>query len=154
MSLVRWEPFKEIERWEPLREIGTLRSEMDRLFDRLVPFEGRHLGLGFVPSAEIEESDEAVLVRLEIPGLEAKDLDVQVAEDSVSIKGERKSETKTEKEGMMRSEFHYGRFERVIPLPAHIYADRAQAEYKNGILNLTLPKTEEAKKKVVKVQIS
>jgi HSP20 family protein len=87
MSLVRWEPFKEIERWQPFREIEALRSEMDRLFDRLVPLEGRHLGLGFAPPAEIEETDEAVLIRLEIPGLEAKDLDVQVAEDSVSISG-------------------------------------------------------------------
>jgi len=80
-------------------------------------------------------------------------LDVQVTEDTVSIKGERKSETKTEEKGIVRSEFHYGKFERVIPLPTHIQTDKVQAEYKNGILTLTLPKSESEKQKFVKVNV-
>ena len=80
-------------------------------------------------------------------------MDVQVTENAVSISGERKSETKTEKDGAIRSEFHYGKFQRVIPLPSKIQNTNVTAEYKDGILNLTLPKTEAEKNKVVKVNL-
>jgi len=155
MAITRWRPFREIERWEPFPEMEDLRREMDRMFDRfMTSFDGGRSGLAFVPSAEMDETDEEIHLRLEVPGLEAKDLDISVTEDSVSIKGERQSETKTEEEGMMRSEFHYGKFERVIPLPAHIQSNKVAAEYKNGILNLTLPKVEEKKERVVKVNVA
>ncbi len=155
MAITRWEPLREIERWEPFREMGSLRREMDRLFDRLGPWgNGDSDALTFMPSAEIEETDNEIHLKLEIPGLEAKDLEVQVAEDSVAISGERKSETKTEDKGVKRSEFRYGKFERVIPLPAQIKNDKAKAEYKNGILTLNLLKSEEHKKKIVKVNIA
>jgi HSP20 family protein len=78
---------------------------------------------------------------------------VQVTQNAISIKGERKSETKTEEKGLTRSEFHYGKFQRVIPLPARIQNTNVTAEYKDGILNLTLPKAEEEKNKVVKVNL-
>jgi HSP20 family protein len=78
---------------------------------------------------------------------------VQVTQNAISIKGERKSETKTEEKGVTRSEFHYGKFQRVIPLPARIQNTNVTAEYKDGILNLTLPKAEEEKNKVVKVNL-
>jgi len=155
MAITRWEPFQEIERWEPLQEMASLRREMDRLFARLAPSgNGDSSALAFMPSAEIEETPDTVHLKLEIPGLEAKDLEIQVAEDSVAISGERKLETKTEEKGVKRSEFRYGKFERVIPLPAHIQNNKAKAEYKNGILTLTLPKSEEHKKKIVKVNIA
>jgi HSP20 family protein len=127
---------------------------MDRLFDRLVPGgDGGRLGWNFTPSAEIEETKDAVQLKLEVPGMEAKDLDIQVSEDSVSISGERRSETKTEDKGIVRSEFRYGQFQRVIPLPVRVKHDQVQAEYKDGILRLTLPKAEEEKQKVVKVNL-
>jgi HSP20 family protein len=107
-----------------------------------------------MPSAEIEDTADAIHLKLEIPGLEAKDLDIEVTEESVAVRGERKSETKTEEKGMMRSEFRYGRFERLIPLTARVKSDAAKAEYKNGILTLTLPKAEEEKSKVVKVTVN
>jgi HSP20 family protein len=80
-------------------------------------------------------------------------LDVQVTAEAVSINGERKSETKTEEKGVTRSEFRYGSFRRVIPLPARIKNDQVQAEYKNGVLSLNLPKAEAEKNKVVKVNL-
>ena len=154
MAITRWKPFRDIERWEPFREMESLRQEMDRLFDRFaLGFDGGREGLAFAPAAEMDETDSEIHLRLEIPGLEAKDLSVEVTEDSVSIAGERKSETKMEEKGMMRSEFHYGKFERRIPLPAHVQNDKVKAEYKNGILNLTLPKSEEEKRKVVKINV-
>lgn len=141
-------------RWEPLREMDSLRREFNRLFDDvLTPTVRESGGFTFAPAAEMQETDEAVHLKLEIPGIEAKDLDVQVTSESVSISGERRSETRTEEQGMVRSEFRYGTFQRVIPLPARIDNQSVQAEYKDGILRLTLPKVEEEKHKVVKVNL-
>lgn len=147
MALVRWEPF---------REFDSIQRDMNRLFDQLIRTGdgGSSNGdVAFMPAAEMEETPEAVHLRLEVPGLEAKDLDVQVTAEAVAITGERKSETKTQEKGMTRSEFRYGSFRRVIPLPTRIKNDQVQADYKNGVLNLTLPKAEEEKNKIVKVNI-
>ncbi|MEH1769457.1 Hsp20/alpha crystallin family protein [Nostoc sp.] len=114
------------------------------LFDR---------GLNNVPAAEIQETEDAIYLKLELPGLEAKDLDVQVTENAVHISGERKSETKTEEKGVIKSEFNYGKFQRIIPLSARIQNTKVTADYKDGILNLTLPKTEQEKNKVVKINL-
>lgn len=151
-ELAHWEPFPH---WEPFRGIERLQQEMNRLFDRFLPGgNGEIRSLTFVPSVEMEETDDTIHLKLEVPGMEAKDLDVQVTESSVSIKGERQSESKTEDKGVVRSEFHYGKFERRIPLPAHIQTDKVQAECKNGMLSLTLPKVEAEQRKAVKVDIS
>jgi HSP20 family protein len=160
MAITRWEPFAELERWqpfrwEPTREIEQLQRQINQMFERLVPIDnGEPSALVFMPSAEMEETKDTVLLKLEIPGLEAKDLDISVTEDAVAISGERKSETKTEEDGMFRSELRYGKFQRQIPLPAHIQSDKVQAEYKNGMLTLTLPKVEGEHKKVVKVNVN
>lgn len=142
-------------RWEPFREINTLQREMNRLFDSLgtSTSDRENLSLGFAPPAEMTETDDAVHIRLEIPGMEAKDLNIEVTAESVAISGERKEETKTEEKGMTRSEFRYGQFRRVLPLPTRIDNQNVKAEYKDGILKLELPKAEEEKHKVVKVNI-
>lgn len=142
-------------RWEPFREIDTLQREMNRLFDSLVTSSSdkEKLSLGFVPPAEMTETDDAVHIRLEVPGMEAKDLNIEVTAESVSISGERKEETKTEEKGMTRSEFRYGQFCRVLPLSTRIDNQNVKAEYKDGILKLELPKAEEEKHKVVKVNL-
>jgi HSP20 family protein len=154
MTLTRWKPLRDLELMEPLREMENLQHEMNRLFDRWMHSgNGENGGFGFMPSVEMKETDEAVQLKLEVPGLEAKDLNVEVTDDAVSIKGERKSESKTEEKGIIRSEFHYGSFARVIPLPVHVQNDKVTADYKNGILNLTLPKLEEEKRKTVKIDL-
>ena len=144
MSLIRWQPFSEID---------SLQKEMNRLFDSLAPRTTEELSSAFVPAAEMEETPEAIHLKLEVPGLDAKDIDIQVSADAISISGERKSETTTEDQGMTRSEFRYGSFRRVIPLPTRVQNTNVNAEYKDGILNLTLPKAEEEKNKVVKVNV-
>lgn len=144
MSLIRWEPF---------REIDSLQREMNRLFDTMTPTTGKELGT-FIPPAELHETPEAFQLKLEIPGMEVKDLDIEVTADSVSISGERKSETETEEKGYKRTEFRYGQFRRVIPLTAHVQNDKVEAEYKDGILNLNLPKAEPEKTKIVKVSVA
>ncbi|MFY7805449.1 MAG: Hsp20/alpha crystallin family protein [Limnoraphis robusta] len=142
-------------RWEPLREIDSLQREMNRLFDSFStdgsPME--RTNSAFVPLAEIEETTDAVHLKLEVPGMEAKDIDIQVTAEAVAISGERKSEIKTEEKGMTRTEFRYGKFRRVIPLPVRIQNTNVSADYKDGILTLTLPKAEEEKNKVVKVSL-
>lgn len=153
MAIVRRDPLREIEHWEPFREMENLRREMDRLFDRLMPLGNGRRKIALMPAVEMDETSEEVHLKLEIPGIDAKDLDVEVTEDEVSISGERKEETQTEERGIVRSEFHYGKFERVIPLPVRIQSSKVHAEYTNGILNLTLPKIEEEKTKIVKVDV-
>jgi HSP20 family protein len=155
MALTRWRPLWDLEKLEPVREIENLQHEMNRIFERFMGGgNGGSRELTFIPSVEIEDTADEIHLKLEVPGMEAKDLDVEVMEDAVKIKGERKSESKTEEEGMVRSEFHYGSFERMVPLPVHVQNEKANAEYKNGILSLILPKSEEEKKKIVKVDIS
>jgi HSP20 family protein len=140
-------------RWDPFREMNALRQEMNRLFDDALVPTSRENGLSFMPAAELEEADEAVLLKLEIPGIESKDLDIQVTAESVSITGERKSEMKTEERGLTRTEFRYGKFQRVIPLPVRINNQEVKADYKDGILHLTLPKAVEERNKIVKVNL-
>jgi HSP20 family protein len=100
------------------------------------------------------ETPEAIQLKLEIPGLEAEDLNIEVTTDSVSISGERKSESKTEEGGITRTEFRYGKFQRVVPLTVSIDNTNVTAEYKDGVLSLTLPKAEEEKSKVVKINLA
>jgi HSP20 family protein len=147
MALVRWQPFPELD---------TLQQHMNRLFDELTATTdggGDRAGISFVPPVEMEETDDSIHLRLEIPGMEAKDLDVRVTAESVAISGERRTESQSENGGWSRTEFRYGKFERVIPLPARVENTQAQAEYQEGILNLTLPKVEDEKEKPIKVNI-
>jgi HSP20 family protein len=155
MPLIRWQPFHDLKHWEPFGEVDTLRKEMDNLLERFIPDFGRSLdGAVFVPSAEIEETDTTFHLKLEVPGMSADDLDVEVSDAAVSITGERKSETKSEEGKNRRSEFYYGKFERHIPLPSPVERDSVVAEYKDGILNLTLPKSKEQKEQSVKVKVA
>ncbi|MEN9250871.1 MAG: Hsp20/alpha crystallin family protein [Thermostichales cyanobacterium BF4_bins_65] len=146
MTLVRWEPF---------RELDLLQRQMNRLFDELLPAtRDTAATFAFMPSAELHETGEAIELRLEVPGMSAEDLDVQVSADAVSVSGERRSETRSEDKGVTRSEFRYGKFQRIIPLPARVQNDKVQATYKDGILTLHLPKEESEKNRVVKVSLT
>ena len=142
-------------RYNPWQEINSLQRQLNRLFDdTLVPKDWNNFGnWSTFPAAEMIEKDDAFHLKLEVPGIEAKDLDIQVMKDRIAIAGERKSETKVEENGNTRSEFRYGKFQRVIPLPAHIKNTDVTADYQDGILNLTLPKSEAEKNKVVKVNL-
>ena len=142
-------------RYNPWQEVNSLQRQLNRLFDDALSTENwdNFSNLSKIPAAELSETDDALLLKLEVPGMEAKDLDIQVMADKVAIAGERKSETKSEDKGVTRSEFHYGKFSRVIPLPSRIQNTNVTAEYKDGILNVTLPKSEDEKNKVVKVNL-
>jgi HSP20 family protein len=143
MALIRWQPFREIE---------TLRRQFDELFEELAG-SSRESEMTWTPLVELQDRDENLVLRAKLPGLEAKDIDVQVTRDAVSISGEHRSENKVEEKGYFRSEFRYGKFQRLIPLPVHIQNERVQADFQNGVLTLTLPKVEEAQRRVVRLNL-
>lgn len=144
-----------IMRWQPFAEMESLQRDMNRLFDSLVPREATTMQqMAFMPLAEMEETDDAIRLKVEIPGMKAEDLDVQVTKEAVMIAGERKSESKTKTNGMTRSEFRYGKFSRTIPLPTRIENTGVKGDYKDGILVLELPKQQDQKDRVTKVNIS
>jgi len=143
MRLVRWQSFPEME---------TLRSQMDRMFDAIAGLD-RESGTDWTPAIEIQDREDSLILRAEIPGVDAKDIDIQVAREAVSIAGEHRYEKKTQEKGFFRSELRYGSFQRTIPLPIAVENTQVQAEFKDGILKLTLPKAQEAKHKVVKIDL-
>ncbi|AKG23570.1 Hsp20/alpha crystallin family protein [Calothrix sp. 336/3] len=143
MTLVHWQPFHEME---------NLRRQMDRILGDFTSI-SRDLTSNWTPAIELADNPENIVLRAEIPGVEAKDLDIQVAKDAVSISGETHYENKTEERGYFRSEFRYGKFQRTIPLPVPIVNDKVEAEFKNGILQLVLPKAENTKNPVVKISL-
>lgn len=150
MALIRWEPFREIE---------SMQRQMNRLFDQIMPYGNSQIesdradNMSFMPSVEVHETENEVKLRIEVPGVEAKDLDVRVSAEAVAIQGERRSEIQQNDKGIHRSEFRYGSFQRVIPLPARIQNDKVQSEFQNGVLCLTLPKDENERNRVVKVNL-
>ncbi len=143
-----------IVRFAPYPEIDGLHKEMNRLFESLLPA-APHNGAAsaFMPAAEMHETPEVIELKLELPGVNPEDLDIQVTEKSVSIKGERKTKSEVKDNGFSRSEFHYGSFQRVVPLPARVINDQTKADYKDGILALTLPKADGDKQKTFKVEL-
>ncbi len=145
MTLIRWQPFAEMD---------SLQRELNRLFDSINPPTQSENGKVYQPPAEMTETKDAIHLKLEIPGMDAKDIDIQASADAVSISGERKSVSRTDAETQKRSEFRYGAFRRVISLPVRVENTNVQAEYQNGILHLTLPKHESEKPQVIKVNAS
>lgn len=150
-----------IVRFNPFREMESMQRQMNRLFDEMMSYGtpgessiDRMGGFSINPPAEIQETPEAIKLKMELPGIEPKDLDIKVTAEAVAISGERKSEIKHEDKGIHRSEFRYGSFQRIIPLPARVQNDRVQAEFNHGVLCLTLPKAEEEKNRVVTVNLS
>lgn len=142
-----------IMRWEPMREIDSVRREMDRLFaDLTATSQNDDFGRDhFMPAVELTETDNDVILKLEVPGIASEDLDIQATADSVTIQGERQQGEQME--GYSRSEFRYGKFNRVVPMPVQVQNTKATAAYQDGLLTLTLPKAEAEKNKVVKVAV-
>lgn len=139
--------------WQPWRELDTLRRQFDQVFDEFAQTTTSEQST-WAPAIELKDSGDALVLRAQLPGIEAKDLDIQVTREAVSIAGEHRHEQQTEEQGFFKSEFRYGKFQRVIPLPVAVQNDQVQADFTNGILNLTLPKVVEARNHVVKVNLA
>jgi HSP20 family protein len=139
--------------------VATLQRDISRVFDDFWTRFERPFGLmnGFLgaswPTADVSETDKAVEVVVELPGMDEKDIDVSVSDDVLTIRGEKKSETEKREKGYYLSERKFGSFHRSIPLPASVDKDKVDAHFKKGVLTVTLPKTPDAQDKVKKIQV-
>jgi len=142
-------------RWEPFRDLISLREAMDRLFEEsfIRPRTGWLAPLGAEALAvDMYETDQDVVIKSSVPGVKAEDIDITITGDTLTIKGETKAEEKVEKANYIRQECRYGAFSRSLTLPTTIVAEKAKAEFENGVLTLTLPKAEEVKPKTIEVK--
>jgi len=135
-------------RWEPMFGLTRLRDEMDRMFEEA--FRGFPLreeeGLR-VPSVDLSEDENEVKLTAELPGVDKDHLQVEVLPEAVSIKGEIRKEEEKKGRGYIRRERRMGYFERTVPLPAEVKPGESKATFKDGLLSITLPKSEEARKR-------
>ena len=139
-------------RWEPAREMMTLREAMDHLFDDAFT---RPLTLrdGWsAPAIDMYQTDDEIVVKASLPGVKAEEVQINITGEILTLKGEtRQVEEKKEKAWHMREQ-RWGTFERAIALPTEVVADKAKAEFENGILTITLPKAEEVKPKIISIK--
>ncbi|MBD2019845.1 Hsp20/alpha crystallin family protein [Leptolyngbya sp. FACHB-36] len=130
----------------PWQEMAALTRQLDHVFADLTP--ATETRKPWAPAIELKQTDSEVVLRAELPGIDAKDLEVNVTREAVSISGEYRSENKTEDQHVFRSEFRYGSFRRVVPLPVEVQNTEVTAEFKDGVLTLTLPKADDRAVKV------
>jgi HSP20 family protein len=142
-------PFEEMDRWFenvfPRGWMQPLRREWPSWGELTVPLETR------IPKIDVVDRDDEMLLRAEIPGVEKGDLDVSVSDNAVTIKGEIKREEKEEKGDYYRCEISQGAFARTVTLPEYVDSEKVTAKFKNGMLELTLPKIEKAKRRSIKI---
>ena len=135
--------------WSPFAEIERIRREFDRLFEELMPKE--EIERVFAPAVDVYETDKEVVIKAELPGVKKENVEVSVRDNSLHIRGEKKEEKEEKTETYHRVERVYGKFERVIPLPVDVKVEEAKAEFKDGILEVRIPKAEGAKEKKIEI---
>ena len=142
-----------ITRWDPFREVVALQNRFNTLFRDLNEGEGTLTTASFIPAVDVYEDEKKVVLKLEVPGIEEKDLDVSVENNTLTVKGERKFEKEEKEENFHRIERRYGSFTRSFTLPNTVDTENVQADYENGVLKVKLAKRAEAKPKQIKVNI-
>jgi len=143
-------------RWEPVRELSTLQNEMNRLFSSFfdTPTEGGNGGLRrWVPAMDLVETDEHFVLRADLPGLDAGDVSIEVEDNVLTISGERKAEHEAKREGFYRVERASGSFRRSLTLPEGVDLDQIVADFDKGVLEIRVPKPEQAKPKKIAVAV-
>lgn len=147
MSLIRKRDL-----WDPFELMTDLQHDLNRVFGRSL-LKGNGWSKTFEPEVDVIEEKDSFLVKADIPGIKKEELDIKVEGKFLTIKGERKEEKETKEKNYYASERFYGAFTRVIELPTDVKADQVKAMYKDGVVEITLPKTESAKAKQVTVEI-
>lgn len=141
-------------KWDPFRDLVTLREKMNRLFEDAFTSRGEERDLiasTWTPAVDIYETENELILSAEIPGIDEKDVEIKVEDNTLSIKGERKFEKETKEENYYRIERSYGSFYRSFTLPNYIDQDKIQAVHENGVLKITMPKKTELKPRKVKI---
>jgi len=141
-------------RWDPFRDLVTLREKMNRLFEDAFLARGEEkdmIASTWTPSVDIYEKENELVLTAELPGIDEKDIEIKIEDNTLTLRGERKFEKETKEENYHRIERSYGTFFRSFTIPQYIDQDRIEAEYENGVLKVNMPKKPEAKPKSVKV---
>ncbi len=141
-------------RWDPFRDLITLREKMNRLFEEAYTARGEERDLvssSWSPSVDIYENEQHLVLTAEVPGIEDKDIEIKIEDNTLTLKGERKFEKETKEENYHRIERAYGSFYRSFSLPPYIDQDKIEAEHEHGVLKITMPKKHETTPRTVKV---
>ncbi|MGO8985558.1 MAG: Hsp20/alpha crystallin family protein [Terriglobales bacterium] len=144
-------------RWDPFREYVTLQNRMNNLFRDPRAQEGQDESLtttAFAPPVDVYEDEHNVTLKIEVPGIDEKDIDVRIENNTLTVHGERKFEKEEKEENYRRVERHYGTFTRTFTLPNTVDLESVQADYDKGVLQIKLAKKAEAKPKQIKVNVS
>ena len=155
MNIVKWQR-PTLSTWPSFGRLSDLRDEIDRLFESPLSELTRTSQLlsGWTPALDVYENKDNFVVKAELPGMKKEDIEVSLHDGSLSISGERKTESKHEEGEVYRAERFFGRFQRTVTLPTAVAADKVKAAYNDGVLTITLPKTEEAKPKKIDVSVN
>src|SRR5271168_2279707 len=142
-------------RWEPFREFATLQDRINRVFrDSYSAGQDDSLTTStFAPAVDVYEDEHNVTLKIEVPGIDEKDIDVRIENNTLTVHGERKIEKEEKEENYRRVERHYGAFTRTFTLPTTVDSENVAANYDKGVLNIALPKKAEAKPKQIKVNV-
>ncbi|MFN4196673.1 MAG: Hsp20/alpha crystallin family protein [Caldimicrobium sp.] len=139
--------------WRPFQE---LKKEMDRLFQEFFGkslFPERWEGIEWAPAVDVSETEDEIVVKADLPGVKPEDIEINIADNILTIKGEKKRESEEKKENFYRVERFYGSFMRSIQVPVKVDTEKIKAQYKDGVLKIILPKKPESKAKVIKVEV-
>jgi HSP20 family protein len=147
-----------ITRWDPVREFSTLQGRMNHLLrNQFAQHDGSDEALtstSFAPAVDVYEDEHQVSLKLEVPGIDEKDIDVRIENNTLTVHGERKFEKEEKEENFRRIERQYGSFTRSFTLPNTVNTEQVNATYDKGILKITLPKKQEAKPKQIKINVN
>ncbi|MER3524963.1 MAG: molecular chaperone [Ignavibacteria bacterium] len=155
MSLVRWNPVRELATIPS--SILEMQKEINRMFDRFfrggVVDEGDLLSTMWMPAVDLIEKDDEFVAKVELPGVRKDDVKITLHDNVLTIRGEKKEEKETKDSNYHRLERTYGSFQRSFTLPTAVRQDKVEAEFRDGVLSITLPKAEEAKRKQIEVKL-
>jgi HSP20 family protein len=156
MAMERWRPMGSLDRWEPFRNLVDIQGEVNRLLDTFVgrPAAAANAqGRTWLPAVDMHETKDNLVLKVELPGVREKDVAVSITGDLLTIRGERRWEDETKEQKFLHVERVYGQFERLIQLPMAVQADKVKAAYRDGVLEVTLPKAEELKPREIKIDV-
>jgi HSP20 family protein len=153
MSLIRWNPTRDLASFPS--GMFNMQREMNRMFDHFIRGvdEPGLLNDNWLPAVDVAEKDNEYVVNVELPGVNKDDVKITLESNILTIRGEKKTEKETNQKNFRRMERSYGSFQRSFTLPTSVKNDKIDAEYKDGILSITLPKAEEAKPKQIEVKV-
>jgi HSP20 family protein len=157
MAIDRWRPFVAVERWDPFRNMSDIQGGVNRLFDG---FLGRPAVSGagsavrtWAPVLDMHETENEVVLNFELPGVSEKDVALSITGDLLTLKGERTVNREFKDDNAYHAERVYGKFERSVQLPMPVQSEKVKATYRDGVLEVKLPKAEEVKPKAIKIDI-